>query len=124
MSLITNEGIKELFASEARIADVTSDEFNNHYHKGIILLIDVTDSSLTPSVVPTIQTRIGETWVDVALGTAFTAAGQFSLLLYPGAVGGEFTDVIGAFLPPVWHLFMNHSDADSITYSVTQQLLK
>lgn len=125
MTLVTNEGIKELFASEARIADVTSEEFKNHYHKGILILFDVTALALTPSVVPTIQTRIGpSTWVDIILGTAITATGEFSLLVYPGAVGGAFTDVIGAFLPSVWRLFMDHGDTDSITYSVNQQMLK
>jgi len=124
MTLVTNEGIKEIFASAARTADVTSDEFKNHYHRGILILVEVTGLALTPSVVPTIQTRIGSTWVTIAVGTAITATGEFSIVMYPGAVGGSFTDVIGSPLPSDWRLFMNHADTDSITYSVNQQMLK
>ncbi len=123
MSSYLNEGSLELLASAARTASVATGEQINHRHKGLLLLINVTAAPVTPSVVPTIEVLIGSTWTAVAAGTAITATGQFSILLYPAATGGSFDDVIGVFLPPRWRLNMVHGDADTITYNVIRQLL-
>jgi len=110
----------EILTSAARTADVTSEQ-RNHSWRGIILIVDVTALSLTPIVTPNIRTKDEAGNFDNVLWTAaatITATGQFRYILYPGASGGNATEVDGIPLPLEWQLFMDHSDADSITYSV------
>jgi len=109
------------FASAARTADVTVDK-DNVEGRGVLLVVDVTVASATPSVVPTIRARDEEGNYNnpIFTGTAFTGTGQFTYLVYPGVTSADFdgTDAASIALPREWQLFMNHADADSITYSV------
>jgi hypothetical protein len=114
-----------LLASAARTADTTA-EFRNHDARGIILVVDVTAKGTAPSVTPNIMTKDEADNFDNILWTAsaaITATGQYRYIIYPGASGGSATQVAGIPLPLEWQLFMDHTNTDSITYSVRGHLI-
>jgi hypothetical protein len=108
-----------VFASEARVASVNSEEFDNYEGRGLILQIDVTAIAATPSVVPTIQGKdpASGKWYDILAGAALVAVATVELRVYPGLTAVANL-VASDVLPKSWRLEMVHADADSITYSV------
>ncbi len=120
---VPTESAKELLASLARTADVTTDPQDNTGHQGVLIVVDVTAIAATPSVVPTIRFRdpITSKQVTLLAGAALTAVGVTAYLIAPDAVaGGGITAAVAMLLPKDWDLFMNHADADSITYQVSR----
>lgn len=115
--------VRTLLASAARTADATA-EVQTSRHKGAVVVIDVTAISATPSVVFTIRGSdpvSGQTW-DILASAAVTAVGTTVLKVYP-ALASVANDSENDVLPPVWEVFADHADADSITYSVTAHLI-
>lgn len=116
-----NKGPLELFASAARTADPTAVGVINHHWRGLLIVVDVTALAATPSVQPTIYVKDnnGDYNEIIYQGTAFTATGEHSYLVYPGAVAADFdgTDCAGIPVPQDIQIGMVHGDADSITYS-------
>jgi len=112
---------KTLLASAARIADVTVEE-RNHRWRGILISVDVTAIVATPLVRPRIQAKddAGALYTIWSAAADIAATGKFSYLIYPGITVAAFvgTEAANLPLPLVWALFMDHVDADSITYSV------
>ena len=112
----------EVLASAARTADTTSDDFVVPYGKTLALIINRTASAATPSVVPTIRGVTPDAIVyDVLVGAAITGTG--TTVLRVGAGCPETTNLsTGMPLPATWRLFMDASDADSLTYSVRAEV--
>jgi hypothetical protein len=110
------EGI--LFASEARTASVESDDQENLYHKGIHVILDVTDSSDTPSIVLKIQGKdAAGNYYDLLESAAVTGAGSYVYKVMPW-IAEVANESVADLLPKTWRVIVTHADADSITYSV------
>ena len=116
----------ELIATAAHTADQTSADQKNHGWRGVQIFVDVTALSATPSVVPTLQIKDPSSGVyfDIAAFTPITdvtGTGHYVYTILPGAVetiAATDHEIQALPLPSVWRLFMDHADADSITYSV------
>lgn len=115
---------KSLLASAARTASVNTDPQFNAQHKGAHVIIDATAFAATPSVVFTIQGQdsVSAKWYDLLVSAAITGTGTTVLKVYPGigvVANGAASDV----LPAVWRVQVVAGDADSLTYSVSVNLL-
>jgi hypothetical protein len=109
-----------LFAVAARTATVQK-ELRPLGARGLLLVIDVDTIAATPSVTPKLVLKDNADAFNIPFWTAaaaITATGQFTYLLYPGASGGNVTEVDGVPIPEEVLLEMTHGDADSITYGV------
>lgn len=118
-----------VYASAARTADPTAVVLSlPSGHQGILIVVDVTATSVTPSVVTTLRAIDGNGDYNGTLytGTAFTSTGTTTYMVHPGVVGATFdgTDSASIPLPGDFDLFMDHADADSITYSVQVHYLR
>ena len=116
----------ELFKSTARTADETSAAQLNRNFRGILVVVDISVYPAAASVVPTLRYRDPITGKQVTLlaATALTATGTTVYLIGPDAASGEgITAAVKTPLPRDWDLFMDHADADSITYQVSAQYL-
>lgn len=113
-----------VFASAARTVSENSADLTNPYARGVILVIDVTAVTSTPSVVFTVKGKssLGTDYYTILASAAITGTGQTVLRIYPGltAVANLTASDI---LPAVWRVEAVHGDADSITYSVSGNLI-
>lgn len=109
-----------VFSSAARTATSQSSDLTNYYWRGIVLTIDVTAVTATPSVVFTIQGKstLGSDYYTILASAAITATGQTVLRVYPGLTASANLTV-NDVLPAVWRVDATHADADSITFSVS-----
>lgn len=111
-----------VLASAARTATVTSSQFDGirSGHRGLLVVIDVTDVAATPSVVFTVQSNSGDalTWTSDLASAAVTNTGTTLLLLHPSAPDRANVSE-NTSLGYKWRVVATHGDADSITYSVT-----
>jgi hypothetical protein len=113
-------GAIALLKSQARTATINSDGV-----RGAHIIISVSASADTPSVVPKIQgkNQLTGAWYDILTGAAITGTGVTVLKVFPGAP--VTTNVsTNDFLPEKWRVRMEHSDTDSITYSVAANTLE
>lgn len=128
-----------LLVSTARTADVNSADQTNEVDlakekpalfsrslplfRGIHLVIDVSAIVTAPSVVPTLQGKddISGLYYTLGTGAAVIAVGTTAVQFYPSLTTGG--NLIDGVLPRVWRLFMDHANANSITYSVGAVLL-
>jgi len=86
---------------------------------GGLFVIDVTDTTATPSVVFTIQgvePISGNTWAILA-SSAITSAGTTVLRVHPSLTASA-NAVAKDILPQAININCNHADTDSITYSI------
>lgn len=114
----------EVLALVARIATNSSNDQVNKDFSGVHVIIDVTDISATPSVVPTIEAKdpVSGKYYVLLTGAAITATGTVVLKVFPGAI--VVADLAANdILPLNWKVKMTHGDADSITYSVAANLV-
>lgn len=119
---ISNE--QSVFASAARTATADSSDFTNPDARGLHLIIDVTSVTLTPSVVFTISGKdpLSGKYYTLLTSAAITATGTTVLKLYPGLTAAANT-VASDVLPRTWRVTATHGDTDSITFSVSANLL-
>lgn len=114
----------ELLPSVARTATTNSGVRRNRGHRGVRVHIDCTADPAAASVTFTIQgadTVTGDYYTLLA-SAAVNATGDTYLLVYPGAAVSANVSA-NAVLPPFWRVLATHSNADSITYQVTAELL-
>lgn len=107
-----------LFAVAARTATVTK-ELRPLGCRGFLLMIDVDSISATPAVTPVLLLKDNAGTFNVTIwqaAAAIATTGQFTYLLYPGASGGNMTEVDGIPIPEEVTLALLHGDSDSITY--------
>jgi hypothetical protein len=114
----------ELLASAARTATPTVDMQYTPNIKRLLVFIDVTAVTATPSVTPAIvvdKPLPSATAADTAAvltGAAITATGNTILQVGPGLY--NVTNLVaGAIVPAKWSVTLTHGDSDSITYSVS-----
>ncbi len=118
-----NNGSLEVFASAARTASAVSANLTNRNFRGFHLVLAITALTGSPSVsvvIRGIDEISGNTYTLLSAGP-FTTISTTVLRLYPGLSSG--TNVANDILPRVWQVQVNHSNADSITYSVGASLV-
>lgn len=116
---------RTLHASAARTATPTTvTQTNYRGERGGHFVIVVTATAATPSVVPAIEgySTAADAWYPILTGAAITATGTTVLRVYPGITAAANT-AASDLLPQTWRLSMTHADADSITYSVSANLV-
>lgn len=109
-----------LLASAARTATVATGTVSTpDSARGVIVHVDATAASATPSVVFTIQGYdvAADDWYTVLASAAVTGISNNAYI-----VGEGLTDVAnsrkGTPPPPKWRVNCVHGDSDSITYSI------
>jgi hypothetical protein len=114
-----------LLASAARTATVSSPDQVNYNGRGVVVTLNVSALADTPSIVLTIEAKMGALYEVLLTAAAVTATGTHSFIVYPGvgAASGDVVQVAGFPLPRTWRVTLTHADADSITYSVTASVL-
>lgn len=112
-----------LLASAARTASVNTEDQSNQRHRGVVVSIDATAFSATPSVVFTIQGKDANgKYYTLLASAAVTGTGTTQLTVYPGATAAANVAANG-ILPRNWRVSVAAGDADSLTYSVAATLL-
>ena len=113
-----------VFSSAARTATENSADLDNPYGRGAVLVIDVTSVTSTPSVVFTVKGKsaLGTDYYTILASAAITGTGQTVLRIYPGLTASA-NAVASDVLPRTWRVEAVHADADSITYSVSANLI-
>lgn len=113
-----------LFESKARTIDSNSRDIkNSDFVKssgmGLVVVIDVTAVTDSPSVVFTIQGKdpASSKYYTILASAAITGTGTTVLRVHPDLTAAANT-VAKDMLPAVWRVSADHADADSITYSV------
>jgi len=113
-----------VLASAARTATVNSETFANYGHRGLVVVIDATAITSTPSVVVTIQgySALGDDYYTILASAAVATAVVTVLRVFPGSA---VTTNLAANdqLPPLWRINAVHGNANSITYSINALLL-
>lgn len=112
----------------ARTASVNSDDqASSGSTRGLVLVVVSTALAATPSVVFKIQgkDKLGNYYdVPGAATAAVTTAAPTTTLLtvYPGLTASA-NAVVNQVLPKVWRVVATAGDSDSLTYSVTANLI-
>jgi hypothetical protein len=107
-----------IYASAARTATPTAVTKRVDRYRGLLLTVDVTAVTATPSVVVTIDgvTSSGAVY-NIITSAAITATGRTVLRVFPGATAAANV-AVNDTLPQTLKVTLTHGDADSITYSV------
>ena len=112
----------QLLASAARTADTPSADQTNIVARGLVAVLNATAFAVAGSVNIIIQRKNADgTYTDIVTGvTPLTAPGAQVLVLDPvvGAGVGIFDKTVSGVLPNEWRINVDHSNTDSITYSV------
>lgn len=113
-----------LYASAARTATPSATSVNRIQgnYRGLLVQIDCTAVTATPSVTFTVQDASPDDWTTVLASAAVTAVGTTNLICHPDAVDRANLSENTA-MRSKWRLIATHADADSITYSVKAWLL-
>ena len=108
MTIIGGNRNVTVLSSAARTASTNSPDQLNEYGRGLIVTLDVTAVSATPSILLQIQAK------DPASGAyeilieapAVTATGTHTSIVYPGvaAFTEDIVDTVGYPLPRVWRV--------------------
>jgi hypothetical protein len=116
---------KTVLALAARTATTTSADQAAGSARGLILTINATAATATPSVVVKVQgkDKLGNYYdITGAAATAVTAISLGTLTVYPGVpvTTGVSTSQP---LPKIWRVVATAADADSLTYSVCAEMV-
>lgn len=115
-----------LFPSAARAvaqAYASADQINPN-GRGVIVVVDVTAVTDTPSIVFTIQGKdpVSGKYYTLLASAAVATVSTVIMRVYPGltaAANLTATDV----LPFDWRVIATHGDTDSATYTVTASVI-
>lgn len=122
--LSKNQSEITLLESAARTTSVNSVDFTNVFFKGGHFVVDVTSTSLTPSITVSIQGKdeLSGKYYDILVSAAITTVGTTVLRVYPG-ISSTANLSASDVLPKKYRVKVTHADADSITYSVGASLV-
>ncbi len=117
---MTSKTTVPIYSSVARTVTPTAVTLGTRRAKGLILIIDITAVTSTPSVVPTINgiDPISGNNYNILTGAAITATGTVALRIDP-AITSVTNLAAGDVMPENVLITMTHGDTDSITYTVT-----
>ena len=112
----------QLLASVLRSVNTTQlPQTPNHSWRGMMIVVDVTVRGGTHTITPGIRVKDengdfnGVLWDAAA---AIAATGEFVYVLYPGASGGNATEVDGVPVPLEWQYSDTHGGTADMTYSI------
>ncbi|MFA9204996.1 MAG: hypothetical protein ACEQSH_00925 [Bacteroidia bacterium] len=113
-----------VFASAAYTAAQNSADLYNPYARGAVLVIDVTAITSSPSVTFTVKGKsaLGSDYYTILTSAAITGTGQTILRIYPGLTASANVTVSDV-LPLVWRVEVAVGNANSMTYSVSANLI-
>lgn len=106
-------------ANAARTATINSPDQTNSYGKGATIVLDVTATSASPSVTLKIQgkdTASGK-YYDILTSSAVTVISTTVFKIHPGLTAAA-NSIANDILPLTWRVVVEHSNTDSIQYSV------
>ena len=108
-----------VLASAARTASVNSADLTNYNARGVVVVVDVTAVTATPSLVVTLAGKdtLSGQYLPYLDSAAITGTGQTILTVYPGCIAVA-NRLVNHPLPRVWRVQVVAADTDSITYSV------
>jgi len=135
-----------LLASAERTATTRSADQVNYHSRSVIVTLDVTAKTGTPSIALALELKTANgDYVVLLQGGAVIAVGRHSYILTPGGAGApsggayqELDDggdlvfpggvndidlVVGLALPLNWRVSVVHANTDAITYSVAAALM-
>jgi len=110
-----------VLASAERTATTDGPDMTNRGARGVMVTLDVTAITDTPSLVLKIQAKdpVSEKYETLLEAAAVTATGTHSFVVYPGVTATD--DVVEAsslVLPQTWRVRVEAADADAATYSI------
>ena len=114
---------RAILASAARTTSTTSEDQLNQGLTGLIIVIDVTAVTGTPSNVYNVQFKdqVSGKYYPVLSSAAIVATGTTVLQIHPAlVVAANLT--ASALVPEKFRVQVAHGTADSITYSVSYTL--
>lgn len=109
-----------LSASSAKTATANYEpNANNRYARGVVVYINITASSATPSVVFTIQgyDEASDAWYDILASAAQTGTAAVRMRVHP-SLAAVTNLAANDLLPRRWRVRAVHADSDSITFSL------
>ena len=116
-----------LLASSVKSATWQSSEQNSNMSCGILIIVDVSAKSGTPTLDIKMQAldSVSGAWVDIgAVMTQITNTGTYTLMLYPGiTVSAAEPNAVNKALPRHWRLFNTIGGTTSFTLSMSGQYL-
>ncbi|HEY7465568.1 MAG TPA: hypothetical protein VIB47_02650 [Dehalococcoidia bacterium] len=119
--------IETLLPSAARTASPPTIRVKNRGFRGVIFTVHTTAIGAAPSIqlfmrLPNAAGAFtAHTYWNITAAIAAVSANEY--LLYPGASGGNFTEVDAIPLPAEFDLQMVHANGDSITYDLVAHWL-
>lgn len=123
-----------VLGSAARTATTNSGDFTNYNWIGVLLAVNVTAETGTTTLSLKLQGKeaVSSNYYDIVdWGVVYNSATDAptttrAFVAHPGAIaadfigiGGNGTKGSGAILPRTWRCIVTHSDAGSMTYSVS-----
>ena len=124
----TSQDIVTLRASAAHTTDLRVRFVNDGNHCGAYIYMDWTVEADTATITVTFEIvePIGGLSEAMDSMTAVTAIGEYIWVIHPvmDATLAGVDDNIVFVLPQMFDIFMNHSDADAATYTMSIQFIK
>ena len=119
-------GPQTIYPLTATTATHSVDFTNAANYRGLILIVESTAETDTAEVTPAIEVPDGNGgWEAIwTAAAAISGVATTDYYLYPGASGGNYTEVDGISLPRRGRFTFTHADADSLTYMATAQWLR
>lgn len=113
-----------ILESSARTATTVSRDITNKTNKGCHIILDVTAIAATPSITLTIQGKdpLSGKYYTILTGSAVTGTGTTVYKVYPGITASANVSA-SDIIPSTWRISVAHGDADSITYSVSANMV-
>lgn len=110
-----------VFSSAARTASATSDPYRiqGDNYRGLLLVINCTAVTSTPSVTFTIQSQTASAdWSAQLVSSAVTSANTTTLIVAHPDAPDRANVSENTQIGKAWRVVATHADSDSITYSV------
>ena len=111
-----------LLGSAERTASLATATQTNYNARGVMLILDVSAITDTPSIQVVVQVMpiLCGDYEAVLRGGQVTTVSLNSYVVYPGAIAeGDVVKAASLPLPRRWRVTVSHADADPITYSLT-----
>jgi hypothetical protein len=115
-------------ASAERTETTNSSDLTNPGARGVILTLDCTAITDTPSITLSVTYKdpVGGNYEAIfSAAAAVEAVGVHTYLIYPAdvAASDDIVEVTKLSLPRTWRVTVTHADADAATYSVAGSYL-
>jgi hypothetical protein len=108
------ERVEVLAAEVDTEATRTSRQITSLTHRGLILLVDVSNELGAPTYTPSLQAKRGATWATIwTAAAAISADGLYTYLLYPGTAGANYTEYVDMVLPQTYRVVLTYAGTPS-----------